>query len=343
MARGLFVRWLLWGTGCLVGLGLLGSAAFLGGFALLSSIVRTPEVVVPSVYGRPEAEAIKTLVQSGLAIHFPIEYQESEQVEDGFVMEQSPRPHIRVKEGRRIRLTVSRGAKRIVIPNLVGSEESAILPGLQHVTLEVGQRATVYHETVEPGVIIAQSPPPGEALHYGKLISILVSLGPRPKAYVMPNKIGGDIEETKQEFIEMGFSVEVDRQEVSAPEDWDRILDQDPTPGAKLIEGSEVVFTVGARQVKPERVRALNIPIPESVTGKFVTVAVYEISDGRAGMPQTFKVPVTGASDEIRLSIPFQGKIVIRMYDGAVEGGTLLYSNTFQVLPETSVQEIEEW
>lgn len=330
MSRESLVRWLVRVTVCLVGLCVLGGMGFLGGFFLLSSIVHTREVSVPSVYGYKEAEAIKELVRAGLAVHPDIEEQESEVLEAGLVIEQSPRPYIRVKEGRRIRLTVSRGAKRIMIPDLVGSEEGAVLPRLEHLGLEVGDRAAVYHETVEPGVIIAQNPPPGEALLYGKSVSILVSLGPRPRTYVMPNRIETDIQETEQEFKGMGFSVVVDRQEVSGPEDWDRILDQDPPPGAKLVQGSEVVFTVGARRVEPERVQRLDIPVPDSATGKFITVAVYETTDGRTGAPQTFKVPVTGASDEITLSIPFKGKVIIEMYDGALEGGALLYRNTFE-------------
>jgi beta-lactam-binding protein with PASTA domain len=229
-----------------------------------------------------------------------------------------------------------------MIPELVGSEESAIELSLQHLDLRVGQRAALYHETAAPGVIIAQSPPPGEALLYGKSVSILVSLGPRPKAYVMPNRIGSNIQRTEREFKEMGFSVVVDRQEVSAPEDWDRIVDQDPPSGAKLVQGSEVVFTVGVRQVAPEQAHRLNIPVPDSATGKFVTVAIYDASGGRTGDPQTFKVPVSGASDEIALSIPFKGKVIIEVYDGAVEGGALLYRKTFEARPETSREETQE-
>ncbi len=330
MPRRRVVRWFAWVCGGIVGLCLVGVVCFMAGFVLLSHIVHPREVVVPSVYGMTEAEAIKTLVRAGLTVHPDIEQQESEVLEEGLVLQQSPRPNILAREGRRVRLTVSKGAKRIMIPNLVGVEERAIESSLEHLDLHVGHRAAVYHETAAPGVIIAQNPPPGEALVYGKSVSILVSMGRRPTAYVMPDRIGTPIEDAQREFSEAGFSVVIDRQEVSSPDDWGRVLDQNPPPGGKLLEGGEVVFTVGVRELQAERVQRITIPVPRSASGKFVTVAVYEISGGKPGDPETFRVPVDGSGNDLQLSIPFAGKLMVEVYDGAVEGGALLYKRTFE-------------
>ncbi|MFH1741603.1 MAG: PASTA domain-containing protein [bacterium] len=329
---------LAWGTGCLVGLCLLGALAFVGGYAFLASIVHAPEVLVPSVYGIKEAEAIKDLVEAGLSIQMPIEERESDQREEGLVIEQSPRPGIKVKQGRKIRLTISKGATRILIPNLVANKEEEILPRLPHWELELGQRAVVYHNSVEPGVIIAQYPPPGDALHFGKLISILVSLGPRPQIYVMPNRIGKDITKTEGEFRGMGFTVVVDWQKVDTQEDWNRIIDQDPAPGSRLIGGSEIVFIAGTQYEKTKRTYwfPFRFVLPETVTSQFVIVSISEVTGEKKEQRQTFKVPVE--NHEIRLPIQIEQKALVEVYDGAVEGGELLYRNTIEAPPENPIE-----
>jgi len=322
------IRWLTWGIGCLLVAGLLGVAAFFGGYALLSHVVHKPEVIVPPVHGMPEAEAIKTLVSHGLAIHFPIERQQSDQYEEGLVIEQSPRPNIKVREGRKIRITVSEGARLVMIPDLVGSDETSVYPVLNHLGLDVGERAVLYDDRVEPGIIIAQNPPTGEVLHFGKFVSILVSLGPRPEVYVMPNKIGSPSAAAVREFEEMGFSVVLDRQQVASPEDWDRVIDQDPPSGSKLPEGSEITFKVGAREIEPERPQWIEFRyvIPDDVTSRSVTVAVTDLRENKEGEPQIVRVPVPGPGQEIRVPLPFVGRMRVEVYDGAAESGTLLHS-----------------
>ncbi len=338
MAGRFFIRSFLWGAGCLVSVCVLGVVAFFGGYALLNHIVHKPEVIVPSVYGKSEAEAIRTLVSHGLAIHFPIERQQSDQYREGLVIEQSPRPNIKVKEGRKIRLTVSEGARLVMIPDLVGSDEASIYPALNHLGLDVGNRAVMYHDRVEPGVIIAQNPPTGEVLHFGRFVSILVSLGPRPEVYVMPNKIGSPGAAAVKELQDLGFSVVVDRQQVASPEDWDRVIDQDPSSGAKLVEGSEITLKIGAREVKPEEPRWIEFRyvIPDDVTSQSVTVSVTDLTDDEEGEPQIVRVPVPGPGQEIRVPLPYRGKMRVEVYDGAVESGTLLHSQVIDSPSDTA-------
>ena len=330
MARGFFVRMLTWGTGCLVAVGLLGALAFVGGYAILSAIVRTPEVTVPSVYGKNETEAIKTLAAAGLSIEVPIEYQESDQYIEGTVIEQSPRSGIRVKEGRKVRLTVSKGARRIQIPNLVGSREEEIFPVLQHWDLAVGQRAAIYHPQIEPGIVIAQQPAPGEALHYGKDVAILVSLGPRPKSYVMPDRIGTTVQETQRLLEQMGFRVTVDWEKVESSENWDRVLDHFPGPGSKLTEGSEVTLTVGSKSDAEEGISWLPFRylLPRTVGGEYIILSITELSGDKNAAPQTIKVPIEGPGSEISVPVPCRKQVSIEVYDGAAESGKLIYKTT---------------
>ncbi|HPA44263.1 MAG TPA: PASTA domain-containing protein [bacterium] len=330
MARSFFIRTLTWGTGCLVAICLLGTLTFVGGYAIVSAIVHTPEVTVPSVYGKNETEAIKILATAGLFIEVPIEYQESEQWVEGMVIEQSPRSGIRVKEGRKIRLTVSKGARRILIPNLVGSQEEEIYPVLQHWDLAAGQRAAIYHPQLEPGVVIAQQPAPGEALHYGKDVAILVSLGPRPKSYVMPNRIETTVQETQRLLEQMGFQVTVDWEKVESSENWDRVLDHFPAPGSKLTEGSEIILTVGSENEKEEQISWLPFRylLPNTVGGEYVILSITELSGNKNTAPQTIKVPIEGPGYELSVPVPCRKQVNVEVYDGAAESGKLIYKTT---------------
>ena len=93
--------------------------------------------------------------------------------------------------------------------------------------------------------------------------------------------------------------------------------------------------------------------IPDDVTSQSVTVSVTDLTEDEEGEPQIVRVPVPGPGQEIRVPLPYRGKMRVEVYDGAVESGTLLHSQVIDSPPDRAqagntevhdtIEGIEEW
>src|SRR5574341_752251 len=75
-------------------------------------------VEVPNVTSMRYEEAKRSLESQGFAI-IQADERFDEKYPVGYVLEQNPRPHSNVKSGRRIYVVVSRGGRRVTMPQLI--------------------------------------------------------------------------------------------------------------------------------------------------------------------------------------------------------------------------------
>ncbi len=98
----------------------------------------------------------------------------------GTVIEQSPKAGTRVREGEKVSITVSRGAKRVQMPDAVGQPIAEVVPPLEDagVTFQVVE---VAEDEVAEGVVVAQSPAPGVEVTGEDTVRFEVSTGPEDR------------------------------------------------------------------------------------------------------------------------------------------------------------------
>ncbi len=129
---------------------------------------------VPEVRGLPLAEAKKILSEAGLKLK--VEEIPSRDYPPEVVISQKPLPGKKVKRGRRVILTVSKGAKPVRVPDLKGQEA-------EHAQAELRKRGLVprvieiVSQEVEPGLVVDTRPMPGELIREGDTVTVIVSLG----------------------------------------------------------------------------------------------------------------------------------------------------------------------
>ncbi|HOJ61046.1 MAG TPA: PASTA domain-containing protein [bacterium] len=243
---------------------LLFTGMAVGGFYLLDYLVSGTEVEVPNLYGKTKTECLEILAQHELLLALPVEEYPSPDTPSGVVIEQRPNPGARVKKHRSISLVVSVGPEQLYIPELTGRSEADIYPELRSAGLEIGQRASVYHPAYAKGTIIAQDPLPGNRIVHGKKIHILVSLGPWPVSYVMPALTGMDLTTARKRVQETALSLSSENikyQPVLNESQWNRVLDQNPPPGTKVLENEDISVVVGSRPPAPTPIPILEIPM----------------------------------------------------------------------------------
>jgi serine/threonine-protein kinase len=160
------------------------------------------------------------------------------------VIFQEPRPGSEIKKGRDVKIIFSKGPRLIPMPSLAGhSLQEARLIIDEH-DLCRGNLTTVFDRGAEKGSVIAQAPQSGETVQRGACVDLLVSDGPRPVAYKMPNLGGLSLEDallTIEKYRLPHGKITSLYQKGKASRS---VLEQDPPAGYRVIEGNEVHLVI---------------------------------------------------------------------------------------------------
>jgi serine/threonine-protein kinase len=98
-------------------------------------------------------------------------------------------------------------------------------------------------DTTPSGLVSAQSPDPGTQADKGSTVTVTVSTG--PPSTTVPDVVGKDKNEAKQELQDAGFKVDMQDVPVSDPTQNNVVQDQDPEGGTNAPSGSTVTIFVG--------------------------------------------------------------------------------------------------
>ena len=134
---------------------------------------------IPNVVGKSEADAVAAL---GTTFNCNKSYVYNSDVQEGYVISQSPESGTQGKEGDTVTLVISQGEELVTVPDVTTtykSEEQAKAL-LSDFNVNV---TTKYSQTAE-GIVIGQSIDSGKQVAKGTSITITVSLGEEPAEVV---------------------------------------------------------------------------------------------------------------------------------------------------------------
>ncbi len=134
---------------------------------------------IPDVVGKSEADAVAAL---GTTFNCNKSYAYNSDVQEGYVISQSPESGTQGKEGDTVTLVISQGEELVTVPDVTTtykSEEQAKAL-LSDFNVNV---TTKYSQTAE-GIVIGQSIDAGKQVAKGTSITITVSLGEEPAEVV---------------------------------------------------------------------------------------------------------------------------------------------------------------
>jgi beta-lactam-binding protein with PASTA domain len=168
-------------------------------------------VEVPDVVGLPIDDAIEALEEAGLTVRAADVY--SEDVEEGYVAEQSPQPGTRVEGGAEIALSVSMGPEppaNVEVPNLSGMTQDEAEEALGDVEL-AASILEAFSETVPLGEVVNQTPSRGTIVAPGTRVAVIVSRGPAPADVTfveVPDVDGLQRDAAQRALSDVGFGSE---------------------------------------------------------------------------------------------------------------------------------------
>ncbi len=197
-----------------------------------------PKVDVPDVKGDSRDTAVRKLTEAGLEAN-TVEVFSTET--PGKVIAQFPEPGRRVRKGSKVRINVSRGVKPVTVPNVVGQPYDNAAGQLQAAGFAVARKDV---DSVQPkGVVIDQKPRGAEGLSRGGTVTLYVSKG--PKTSTIPDVTSQDEASARQTLERSGFTVVVQDQDTTDPNQDGIVLDQIPAGGTEAKPGSTVTIVVG--------------------------------------------------------------------------------------------------
>ncbi len=198
------------------------------------------KVVVPSVVGLPVEEAERLLKSRGLA---PDVDRRSfdETVPEGHVISQDPEAERKVEENSAVKLNISKGAERVVVPNLIGKSQQEAENLLKGSGLEVGAVSSSFDKTVEAGTILDQTPNSGQRVDRGSSVDLVLSGG--KELVRVPRLTGLSEDEAKERIVDAKLRAQVD-EGCNTDRANNEVIAQDPAAGEEVAEGSTVKITV---------------------------------------------------------------------------------------------------
>jgi eukaryotic-like serine/threonine-protein kinase len=203
------------------------------------------ELIVPNLVNLTIPEARKQCASNGLLLQVESKFYSNE-VAPGRVVSQAPQAGERVRRGWRLRVAESLGARRAVIPDVVGQSQRAAELNLRQRGLELGTVAAV--PLPSPGTensIIAQSPPPNADGVTSPKVSLLTNGAAAPQAYVMPDLSGLPLDAATRRITEAGMRVGAvlnpnDAEGQPPPNAPARIIRTDPPAGQRVLAGTTI-------------------------------------------------------------------------------------------------------
>ena len=203
-------------------------------------------VRVPSVRNTSRQLAIRELQKQGLEVTADTEASGS--VRKGFATRTSPGEGTSVERGSRVRLFVSSGPARIEVPDVVGLTREAAETRLTRSRLDVN--VELRDSDAPENEVIRQSPAGGSSARRGDEVTIVVSRGEQQTE--VPNVTGLGLSDARRVLRGEGLGVTVRRRTTTTQGDDGEVLEQRPSAGQDVDEGSSVIIVVGDFQAPDE-------------------------------------------------------------------------------------------
>jgi len=182
---------------------MLAVALGIGGWYVL--VGPGSRIVVPSVVGASVDEANSALTPLGLRSEV-VEKRFDEDIAAGKILASDPSGGDKIDAGGIVKLIVSKGQERYVIPVLTGLTPEAAIKSLTTQPLKSAGIVEEFNSTIPKGLVISTNPSNGQKVKRDTPVTILVSKGVEEIA--LTTYVGQSADQAQNELTDAGFNVE---------------------------------------------------------------------------------------------------------------------------------------
>lgn len=224
------------------------AAAGISTYLTVHMLIRSENtVVVPDLTGKEVVLALELLSDLGLNTKVKASAY-STSVPRHHIISQDPEPGVEIKTGRDVRITISKGAQTVVVPNLTGINEHQVSIYLSQNGLQKGHISYCHSENDPKDEIMAQYPSAGEVVKRGDFVDLLISTGSTPYAFAMIDLRGLSLGQAI-ETVETSHLTIRSIKPVNAPDlPNETVVKQTPMAGYPTTAGSGVDVIINRKQ-----------------------------------------------------------------------------------------------
>ena len=213
-------------------------------FIVMPLIVRKGDIVtVPDVTEMKLKEAERILKSFKLEPYIEL-YEFDQVVPENYVTKQEPLPGTELKVSRRIKLWVSKGPKKILVPYLTGLPLVQAENILERFELKVAEVESIDSDSFPPGRVIKTYPNSNTPVNKNTGIKVVISKGSDEEGFPMPNLFGRNLSEIEKPIREIGLIIgNIKYIQSDTGEDGEIIL-QSPQPEVLVSYGDTISLVI---------------------------------------------------------------------------------------------------
>jgi len=237
-------RSLAYGLGAVIVLMVVAGLA-----AFLLSIRGAEQTMVPDIRGVELSQALVKMQEKELYPRISLRFTDNP-ADRGLIVEQSPRPGSIVKAGRRIQLTVSKGAVADAVENFVGQDINEVKIHLQNLFASTKPLLTVKEPPIyifdrsPAGTVLEQKPPPGTAIAGPTKLELVVSRGPEKPQLLVPDLLSLPYEAALAQVQKGDLVVTFTMRAAAGREKGGVVVAQTPAAGSLVPANARLAVTV---------------------------------------------------------------------------------------------------
>ena len=235
-----------------------------------STNTTSDEIVLPKFVGMIYDTDIKDNPDYA-DLTFEITYGNVPSKQPGEVLRQTPAAGMTVKKGKTVSLTVNGEAEQVVVEDVKGYKQQDAYDALKALNLSPKIQAVADDDTAV-GYVVKTDPAAGSTVSTGTAVTIYVSSGPSTESAVIPNIVGYQYSDAKEQLEAAGFVVTAEYDDES-DKDENTVLSVSPNEGEKAKKGSVVTVTVSSGKGAQKDVY-YDIPLPGGVSDD-LTMKIY--------------------------------------------------------------------
>ncbi|HOA40265.1 MAG TPA: Stk1 family PASTA domain-containing Ser/Thr kinase [Halanaerobiales bacterium] len=259
--------------------------ALTGSFIFYRQYMDVPVVEVPDLLGKDLADARKDAAQVGLHLELQNEGIHHPEIPENHIISQYPLGGERVRQTRKIMVTISLGPAVLTVPDLtnLSLREARIL--LENQKLTVGDIEEIYSDEFARGTVISQYPAAGEEILLETEIDLLVSKGPEPNMVPVPNLIGLSLEEAIEKLEGLNFKIGNISEKMTRRFLSNQVAEMAYEAGTAIPEGSEVDLVVSSGLINTQndvihKGVTMNFTVPAGIWNQYIEIVIID-NNGR--------------------------------------------------------------
>jgi serine/threonine-protein kinase len=197
-------------------------------------------VVVPSTVGATQSEVSAALTPLGL-MAIVVERRYSEDIEVDRVIESNPAGGEKIDQAGTVKLVLSKGPERYLIPMIQGLTPDAAQAALTKFPLKIAPIIEEFNSTVPKGFVISATPEVGTKVKRNTTVTIKVSKG--IEQVTLASYIGKNGEQALNELTAAGFAATANYV-FSETRLTGEVISQSPAGGGTANKGGAVTLVI---------------------------------------------------------------------------------------------------